>query len=720
MNATTGRAFAIPLLVFAALVAVGAAWLALDHRPPEWDHANHLERALLCSRDIRAGDLQAIIERSSFYPPLVTCAAGMVYRVLPTDALAGQLVMWLSLGLGMTGTYLLGRRVAGPAVGAAAAVLYGTAPFVVYLLLRFQLDLALAAMVALGLWAVAETDKFRHRGWSLAAGALFGVGLLTKPSFPVYVVPGILLALRHIRRRGVALNVLLGGMIAFIVALPWYGPRAVGMLAQITARAGKQAAESGHPDPLSAAGLFFYPRWFVTQFGVVAVVLLVAGLVIAVRRRHAFIVVSVVVPLALFALIQNKNLRYTLPILPAAAVVAALAFDALRARARVALAVVVGVAAVVQVSGTALGVPQISALPGLAVPWVIVSPPMRYDWSHRAILGVLRQAAGSTATTVSVVPNMDFFSVSNFRYYALRDGLPFRWVRAWDDSPLGVDLIVTKSGDQGPSWTAEKPRRIGERFQKDVLFARVFPVIAEFPLPDGSVATVRARRIPEHPAPPDAIAAAVTAALRRQVPAFARDVDALDIALERNGDLGRGRVKRITISARSAAVGELKRPGAALLRIHDLRITADNVVIDPAAVVELGRLDLLDAERITIEHGRVDAADLQAFLAALKRFRRATVVLENGAALFRLQQPGPDVTARVRFMPADDRPFTLVADEVALGRLVLPSALVNWVVRNYDPTPRMAARLPVTVQVRPITIAPDAVRIGGVTEAGRR
>jgi hypothetical protein len=321
---------------------------------------------------------------------------------------------------------------------------------------------------------------------------------------------------------------------------------------------------------------------------------------------------------------------------------------------------------------------------------------------------------------VSVVPNMDFFSVSNFRYYAMRDGLPFRWVRAWDDSPLGVNYVVMKSGDQGPSWTADKPRRIGERFRTDPHFARIFPAIGEVPLPDGSTATLRARRISPSAAPPDRIAAALAAAVRAQVGAFARNVEGLDVAIEWDTAIARGRVQRLAITARSALVGEWKRRDAALLRVYDVGITARDLLVDPASLVDRGHLELLDAERISIDRGRIDGRDLQAFVGGLKRFRRATVALENGAALFRLQQTGPDVSARLRFVRAADRPFALVAEQVRFGRLTVPSRLVNWVIRNYDPTPRMAARLPVPVEVAEITIGGDAVRIGGAREAGAR
>lgn len=720
MTAPAGRGPGLAVAVFVLVVLVGALWLALDRHPPEWDHANHLERAILCARDLHAGDVQAMLERSAFYPPLVFCLAGALYHLLPTDALFGLAVMWIFLGIGMLATYLLGRRVGGRTVGVVAAILYGTAPFVVFSALRFQLDLPLAAMVALSLWTLAATDAFARSGWSVWAGALFGLGMLTKPSFAVYVLPAIVLALWHVRRGRVALNVTLASLVAILVSLPWYGPRAMGMLAQVGARSGKQAAESGHPDPLSASGLLFYPTWFVTEFGAVAVVLFLVGLALAVRQRRRLVLASVLVPFALFALIQNKNLRYMLPVLPAAAVIAAIAFDALRARTRAAVAAAVAIAAVVQVTGTAFGIPSHAGIPGLGVPWILPSPPTGSDWQHRQILAVLAREAGPSAPTVSAVPNASYFSVSNFRYYAVRDELPFRWVRAWDESPLGIDFMITKTGDQGPSWTAAKPNRIGERFGTDAHLARVFPVIGEFPLPDGSVATVRARRVPPYPAAPERIAAAVELALRREVVAFARDVDGLELALDRDADVVRGRIRRLVLGARSAVVGELRRRDVATLRIHDVRITAHDVVVNPGSAVEAGRLEVLDVGRITIDAARITGADLQSFVGGLKRFRRATVTLESGAAVVRFEQAGPDVRARVRFVPAAGRPFAVVAERVSVGRLVVPGALVNWVIRNYDPTARLAARLPVTVEVGDITMGADAIRIGGAREAGRR
>ena len=69
----------------------------------------------------------------------------------------------------------------------------------------------------------------------------------------------------------------------------------------------------------------------------------------------------------------------------------------------------------------------------------------------------------------------------------MREALPLRIARAWDDVPVGVDYMVLKTGDVGPPWTEAKSRRAMAKLTEDPDFARAFPVIAELPLPDGSV-----------------------------------------------------------------------------------------------------------------------------------------------------------------------------------------------------------------------------------------
>ena len=468
----------------------------------------------------------------------------------------------------------------------------------------------------------------------------------------------------------------------------------------------------GKPEPLTTSALLVYPTWFAPQFGILAVLLCAAGLVVALWRRQGLIVTALLAPFVLLQLLQNKDLRYTLPLLPIAAVLAGLGFGVVPPRGRRVARIILGVVCALQVVVTASAFPRGLTLPWVGVPLVVESAPRRGDWHHREILGLISRDSGGRAATVSVVPNDNLFSVSNFRYYAARDGLPLEFVRAWEGDPIGVEYMILKTGALGPSWTVEKPRRVGERLRDDPHLARVYPILADFPLPDGSTGSVRARRLTEAAdATPAALSREVEAAVHEALADVARDVEGLEVRVVHDDTILKGRVGRIEIRAASAIVGEFRRPKAARLRVHDVRVAFEDVLVNPFAVHTAGRLDPLDAGRVAIEQVTVREKDLQAFLGELKEFRGASVKLEPGAAAFVITQRGPDVAARIRLLPADDRPFTLVAEHVSVGGIPLPSTFVNWVVRNYDPAPRLARRLPVPVRIGRVDVTPEAVRI---------
>lgn len=697
--------------LFVVVLSIAVVWLAIDRHPPEWDYANHLEHAVLCARDLAAGDLRSVFARSSFYPPLVPCAGGLVFRLLPSDVVFGQIVILGFLGMGMAATYVLGRRFAGGAGGVVAAMFFATAPLVVNLALRFQLDVPLAAMVVVALVALLATERFERPGWAVVTGILFGLGMLTKPPFFVYVGPACLLVLAQTRGRRSWLTAALTGLLAGLVALPWYGPRLIGLPAQIQNRSFKQASEAGFPEALSGASLAYYPLNLPVQFGVVASLLLLVGFGVALRRRSWFLLAGLA-PFVVFLALQNKQTRYTLPLLPVMAVVAGVGFAALPSVGRAAAGIAIVVGAAFQLSSTAFAVPATVRVAG--IPLTDPAPPNRSEWQHRPIFDLIARDSAGARRRVSVTPNHPHFSPANFRYYATRDDLPLRIARAWEGEPIGIEYMILKTGDIGPPWTIEKARRVAERLAADDDLARVFPVIGEFPLPDGSTASVRTRRIPVVlDTSPDGLARTVERAIRARLGDVTRDVEGLEVRMDYDAGILGGRIKRLKISATVATVGELRRRQPALLRLHDLRLVADDVLFNPWSATHAVRFDLLDAGHLAIERATIEPVDLRSFLGQVKGFARTSLALGAGFADVRFDAPGPDVSARIRLIAATDRPFALIAEQVRLGGVPVPSPLVNWIIRNFDPSPGIAGRLPFPVTVGPVTVTPSAIRIGG-------
>jgi hypothetical protein len=710
---------------YAALCAVAGVWLAIDRHPFEWDYASHLQRALGCHQTLAGAGfdgVRAILEGSeTFYPPVVFCAAGLLYSVLPATAVTAQLVILAFLGVGMAAVFALARDLAGPGAGLLAAFLFGTAPFVVYSMLNFQLDLPLAALVAVALLALVRTDQFRHAGWSVAFGAVCGLALLTKPPFPIYVAGPVAwvagCALRQPDRRRRVLWLAAALALVGLIALPWYGPRLLSIPSQVIGRAYDNAAREGQPPTLSVDSLTFYPRVFPSQFGWLAAPAFAWGLWVLRSRGDVRMVLwlAALAPVATFTVIQNKNLRYTLPALGVAAVIAAVGVCHLPpARRRIAASALVALGCL-QVTMSAFAMPAPPTIAPFPLPLAIPYPPSRDDWQHDRILADVARASDGQPVTVAVVPNHAYFSKSNFGYEAARRRLPIRVVRLSGDVPRGVDFVLLKTGSQGPGFAGARPVRILKAFETPGSWlAGVYPPIGEYPLPDGSRAELRARRIrPLEGVTPEAVARRLEETATRVLADYVGEPVGLRARVVYHPDaILRGEVDAMSIDADSALVGELHRRDRPALRVRDVRVRLRGVLVDPAAVMAPGDVEVLDLHALDIERLTIREDDLAAYLQRQRKATRLSVAFDDGSARAIVHGMGPEIRGRVRLLPgAGESPMTFAVDQVRVAGIGIPGPLVAWVVRSFDPTPRLR-QLPLGISLGPVALRPGRLEVG--------
>jgi 4-amino-4-deoxy-L-arabinose transferase-like glycosyltransferase len=710
-------------LLFAALCALVVVWVSRDRTPPAWDHANHLGHALSCHRELAAhglGALGTILDETAFYPPLAPCAAGVLYFVFPITPLVAQSVMLLALGLGLLAVFRLASWLWEPRTALLAAFLYGTAPFVVFSLTNFQLDLPLAAAVAWAIYGLARTEAFSRPGWTLGFGVLCGLGLLTKPTFPVYVLPAVAaeawVAVRAPDRRRRLGGIGLAFLVVIAVSLPWYGPRLMGMPAQFFNRSFKQAAEQGSAPTFSTGGLLFYPSVFPTEIGFLAAAIFLLGLWTLRRdlRARRLLWAAAAVPLVMILFSRNKNLRYALPLVPAAVVVAAGGLRALAAGPRRLLTAACLALGLLQVSMTMFEVPRPPRIPPFPIEMVIPAAPKAADWQHARVLDEVVRASGGRPATVSVVPNYYSFSVSSFRYEAARRELPLDMMRGWTGPPFGVDFVVLKTGSQGPAFSVSKPQRIMEAFERDAFLARVYPVVGEYPLPDGSLAQLRMRRIEPPPGvTAEDLAGRLTTDPGRLLPDLVREATGMTATLRyRPEALVRGEVDTVVVRAEAAMVGELHRKDRSHLRVRDLELRVDGLLFNPERLARTGQLEVLDARALRIERLRITDEDLRELLRGQPAGVGMTVALEEGLGRVRSTKLGPTVEAIVRLGPgAEGAPFAMDVRDVRVGGVPIPGALTSWVSRQFDPTLRLRD-LPVAVTLAPLRVAPGRIEVG--------
>src|SRR5207247_10853353 len=114
---------------------------------------------------------------------------------------------------------------------------------------------------------------------------------------------------------------------------------------------------------------------------------------------------------------------------------------------------------------------------------------------------------------------------------------------------------------------------------------------------------------------------------------YGRDVEGLRTALDYRPDAIReGRVDRVRVEARAATVGELRRESRAPLRVRDVRLDVEGLLINPQRLLATGALEILDADALRIEALEITQADLDAFLRGQPTGRALAMALRDGWA----------------------------------------------------------------------------------------
>lgn len=363
-----------------AFLIVTAWWLKHDSRVPDWDNAKHLLNSLLYYDRWHSDGLLGPFKEFTQYPPLVHCVGALgVYLAgvgIRGPIMTENLVFVPLLALGAYGTGVLATR---RALGGLLAVVFalGT-PMLVSQFHVMMLDAPLAATVAASVWLLLASRRFSNLGFSAAAGAVVGLGVLTKQTFPFFVAG--LIAVMLIRGgwrnwRGLVVF----AAVAFVLAGPWY----LDHLTDLRSLA-QGSANFSTPDAVVSHGKTAYnpdsttpPRWTsqnatwyvwggLNHQLLLPLALFVgfgagAALVRWLRRREPddftpeLLVGGLVAYLGMTFFVSLHDVRYTLPALVYMAVLGTGWIALARPPARIAGSAALGAVALLNFTGVAFG-----------------------------------------------------------------------------------------------------------------------------------------------------------------------------------------------------------------------------------------------------------------------------------------------------------------------------------------------------------------------------
>jgi 4-amino-4-deoxy-L-arabinose transferase-like glycosyltransferase len=332
------------VLLIVIVAGLNLLWAAIDSRPPHWDKAIHLSHTLDLYGAFSVARLFDWLGTYTYYPPLAYWIADVFYVVGqstdPRIAVASQVPFLATLVLA---TYGIGARLWSGRVGVLSALFVATSPMVTSAFKDYMLDGPLVAMTALSLYLLIRTEDFSVRSYSLLFGLACGLAVLTKWSFAFAILlPGVvavaaaLVLLVRARAWQRLANLAGGGALALLVGAPWFWRNFTQLAGDYRNNIAAAFQIEGDPAVFSAPSLLYYFWTLVThQLWVLPFLLFVCGLVLLGRRDRAirtnrYPLLLIAGCFVAFTLVGNKDPRFTMPMLPAVAVVATYWIDGLR------------------------------------------------------------------------------------------------------------------------------------------------------------------------------------------------------------------------------------------------------------------------------------------------------------------------------------------------------------------------------------------------------
>jgi 4-amino-4-deoxy-L-arabinose transferase-like glycosyltransferase len=447
-------------LLVVVIAILNELWITTETRPPHWDMARHLGDSLVYYHSFSLSHPFQWLETYLFYAPLTYWVTDIFYGLFgvgtPT-AIFSNIVFIAVLAFS---TYGIGKRLWTRRVGLLATVFVLASPVIVSNFKEYMLDAPLTAMVALALYLLIRSETFARRWPSLLFGIVCGLGLLTKWTFPVFVALPVAVAVlaaiaRTVRTRSVGslLNVVGAGLLAFAVCGLWYVHNWAQLHHDLSHFAGVAGAIKGSPPVASGASIGFY-FWTLINYQLFAIpfVLFVIGIVFVFARREDAMrnlmpALLILGTYTILTLVRNKDVRYTLPMLPAVAVIATSWFEYLRPRARRILSAglaAYGAVVFLAISfGTSL-LPTNAAIgtggvsPGFTVfaqQGYIIGPPSNEHWYQQQVFQQIAHSGGAPTFFFSGADSI-WFNTWGTRYYMLLYNL------SWVATPAQANYLV--------------------------------------------------------------------------------------------------------------------------------------------------------------------------------------------------------------------------------------------------------------------------------------
>ena len=351
MSKKTARIFdcifplVIGLLVFISIVI----WLKLDSNLPHWDMGRHLYHTIKY-RELWQGffdgekSLAGLLTMYMYYPPLVH-NLGLIFSIIfgfSADSAVYSNIVWIMI-LSYS-IYCIAKHYFDRIAAVGAVIIIFSMPIIIGQMREFQVDFPLLSIFALSFWMLIKSDNFKNSRFSFLFGLVFGLGMMVKWSYAFFGLPlaGVyaILALWHSKeeKRAVLKNILFAAIGALLVCGLWYYRNLSGLRSDFGQNGVRQAQVEGDPYGLNIAAYSWYAKMSSYYYFFLPLLLtFILGLLNVFKKketlkRSGFLVLLLALFYLIISTLPNKDIRYIMPAILLAAVIAASAINLSRSK----------------------------------------------------------------------------------------------------------------------------------------------------------------------------------------------------------------------------------------------------------------------------------------------------------------------------------------------------------------------------------------------------
>ena len=557
--------------------------------------------------------------------------------------------------------YGIGKHLSNRSVGLIAGFLIACYPYMVNMSREYLISIMLTTAVTLTYYLFLKSNNFEDRSYSLFFSIIYACGLMIKWTFILYTLPAVLAGLfsgsLSLRKRiaqclyyiGMVfsllvlpffifisgeikwlfllvelivigmlvkkysaellspqklLNLIFLTCISVLICFPWYAHNLLNIIKGMSKFAFPSSVLKGLMDwDLPIWG--FYLEMMERQMGMPLLLLFVFAFIFLLFNKGGFnrtIFAWAVLPAIIFTFINNKGARYTMPALPAIALISSLALTQIQSipwrKSFYALTGIIGLTTSLFV-GFGTGSIPLPVLGGKL--FGSNNSPITQTWPiHKVLNDIIDEANLDPGDylTVRTLTNHIFFQRGGFRNIAEIQGLPVIVKSVKRNVGEMTDFFITKTGDFGLHAFKDINPKL-TRLLNNPALKKTFSNFKTYPLPDGSTGIVLKKAIEPATDLPgvdnlEEIGKQFMTAFKQYPIYGAKDAVNPEISIiptENPQDIFLGRYKQIKFKADSVVSNKIK--------IDDFELIFDNIQINIYDLMLNNKLILFDLERLT-------------------------------------------------------------------------------------------------------------------------